>query len=450
MKKIIIFSLIFTTILSTSVGRNVYAMDTFYSNNDILFFDSSDTMCASGSASLKLFGANNEEKIFNFWLSQGLSKEQSAGITGNIKNESGYSPFRQQEASTWPTGGYGIAQFTGTQRSNATDFLSKNIGDVFNEYYKDTYGGSVSEVTRFIPAGVSEEVNDKFLLGELNYLASYTSGFDPNSIQTRIIELKTDFNVSYPQNTKLLDYIKTLPTVDESSNAWLYLYEQPKNTKDKSAPRIESSKSILAKYSNNSSSISGCTVGVGGLDFEQAKILGSYYYNNRLEYLSGTGFANPEMSDQCTAFSYYFNQRFITTGTAGSGDGKDVAKTLASNFSDIYNLTDVSNVQPFSIFSLSNSTHGHTGVIAGILSDGSVITIEANSDISSIKEGDKLIEKFVVGDDANTVTGVVSVGHWKDINSWADTMASWGGLSNPSFASPIDQSSVSKKVQEAL
>lgn len=68
-----------------------------------------------------LTGGSNEEKSWNFFIGKGLKPEQAAGVMGNLKVESGFIPDNQQDDSTWPSGGWGIAQWTGGRRITLRD-----------------------------------------------------------------------------------------------------------------------------------------------------------------------------------------------------------------------------------------------------------------------------------------------------------------------------------------
>lgn len=445
-----LYSCLAVIIISAFVPLKAFAIDTgFYSGNDILFYNPTDTGCPSGSNITQLTGSDNRQKIYNYWISKGLTPAQSAGITGNMQAEGGFSPFRQENSQAWPNGGYGIAQFTGGQRVAVTEFLLKNLSSVFTQYYLNDYGGATLETNGFIPGGISQTVNDSFLLEELNYLSEYSSSFIPSTMPTRVSGLQSDYNITIESGVKLLDFIKTLSSASDVAKAWIYLYEQPGNIKANALVRATNAEQILTKYTgagvpgtNSCSSVS-----VGGLTYDQAKNMMKYYYDNRATYFND--FWNTSgQSVQCTAFSYYFNTRFITTGT-GQGNGVDVTKNLISIFPNFYKSTTKDTLQPFSIFSLSHNTAGHTGVILGIESDGSVIVGEGNIDTSSLNEANGLIEKEVTGTRSDPIKGVVAAEHWKDIDSWINAMASWG-LTNPTFASPVNEGDVISKVQASL
>lgn len=68
-------------------------------------------------------GNTNEEVIWNFFISKGLTPPQAAGVMGNISLESGgtFSPTIQEYAHDWPDGGWGIVQWTGVRRDAIRD-----------------------------------------------------------------------------------------------------------------------------------------------------------------------------------------------------------------------------------------------------------------------------------------------------------------------------------------
>ncbi|ADB35864.1 Peptidase M23 [Kribbella flavida DSM 17836] len=80
---------------------------------------SSGCGCGTGGP---LVGGNNQEKAFNFFASNGYSKEQAAGIVGNMIHESGVEPARLQStppgqithasAARGSSLGWGIVQWT--------------------------------------------------------------------------------------------------------------------------------------------------------------------------------------------------------------------------------------------------------------------------------------------------------------------------------------------------
>jgi len=419
--------------------------ETFFSNNDILYYNPEDTACGTtGSASLgSLKGKTNREKIYNFWITQGLTPAQAAGITSSLQFEGGFSPFRQEDTKTWPDGGWGIAQFTADQRKDATDHVLKEVGAaMFNEYYKNDFGRTVAESSGFVPTNVPIAVNDKFLLAELNYLVQYVGSFAPGTIPTRVTQLKTDYNISIETTTKLLDFIKTLKSAGDVAETWTYLYEYPSNIKGTAAQRSITAEALLTKLTDSAAgSGDQCgVVGIGGLTYEQAKAFMKDYYDNRRPFLSNF-WLQKNQSIQCTTLIYYFNTRFVVNGT-GSGHGWKVAKNLIDNFPSAYKSVDKDSIQPFSVFSYGTSSPGHTGMILGLGDDGSIIIGEANATIGN-KAG--LLEIERTGSKSDQTKGLVTAEKWESIEAWTKTLPA--GLT---IAAPVDGAGVASKVADSL
>jgi Phage tail lysozyme/Peptidase family M23 len=96
--------------------------------------ESSGDGCSCGGG--PLVGSNNQQKAFNYFASNGYSREQAAGIVGNMIHESGVEPARLQSTApgtvTHPSAavnssaGWGIVQWTPAGKMirpsmNATD-----------------------------------------------------------------------------------------------------------------------------------------------------------------------------------------------------------------------------------------------------------------------------------------------------------------------------------------
>ncbi len=114
----------------TCAPLQVLADETFYSGNDILFYDknaSPDVCATSGS---NLVGGDNVERAWNFFIGRSLSSQQTAGILGNLLKESGGSGDLDpgiEEVTTRADKGYGIAQWTFGRR-DALEQAARNQG----------------------------------------------------------------------------------------------------------------------------------------------------------------------------------------------------------------------------------------------------------------------------------------------------------------------------------
>lgn len=112
-----------------------------------------------------LVGCDNFQKAYNFFIGQGFTPPQAAGIMGNLQAESGINPKRVQSTST-PDGdrdnitvdgetGYGIAQWTSAGRQqNLADFAAAN----------NVISGDLGIQLRFVMKELTESYNESSLI----------------------------------------------------------------------------------------------------------------------------------------------------------------------------------------------------------------------------------------------------------------------------------------------
>lgn len=108
-------------------------LENYYRESNITFFGE-DKLCAANPATpasnpgdiSSLIGSDNVERAWNFFIQAGLTPEQAAGVMGNLMVESGMIPDNQQNGSPWPSGGWGIAQWTNPERR---DSIAKAVQD---------------------------------------------------------------------------------------------------------------------------------------------------------------------------------------------------------------------------------------------------------------------------------------------------------------------------------
>ena len=120
-----------TFMVATNV-QNVYATDNEdykAAVNDYVYYDTKDySACDASTGPTSLLGNTNLEKLYNFFISKGLTPVQAAGALGNIDQESGGDPTIIQGGGhtndPTPFGtvpgvgkGWGIIQWTGGGRS---------------------------------------------------------------------------------------------------------------------------------------------------------------------------------------------------------------------------------------------------------------------------------------------------------------------------------------------
>jgi len=229
----------------------------FYSLNDILFYDPCDNTCSTAAGTVStLTGADNREKIFNYLKAKGLTPEQAAGVTGNIQNESGFSPSRQETSQSFPNGGWGLVQWTFGRRSDASPekgvvaYLNSKIPEVMATYYSNAYGGGVSEAGGFVPTGMPVDANDKLLLNELDFLYKESTSRVISSSRT----------VSHTEGTTIGDNewesLKKQTSIEKASNLWVYNFEIPGNIDSTAAERVKSGQAVFDKYSSGAATAS--------------------------------------------------------------------------------------------------------------------------------------------------------------------------------------------------
>lgn len=106
-------------------------------------------------------GAENGEKIWSYLVTRGLSAEQSAGVMGNLYQESGYLPHKQEgfantteaESFSDDRGGWGLAQWTYGRRDVLRDTVEDELGSSYYTYQE-----------------LPEEENDDLLILQLEFM----------------------------------------------------------------------------------------------------------------------------------------------------------------------------------------------------------------------------------------------------------------------------------------
>lgn len=118
---------------SSTFGSIALAYDSFYSNNDILFYDP-NSQEASGDDNNCVSSGSITSKIWNYFIQKGLNEIQTAGIIGNLMQESDISPTAWQTINTTDktsneniltnngssAHAWGIAQWDGTRRYDSS------------------------------------------------------------------------------------------------------------------------------------------------------------------------------------------------------------------------------------------------------------------------------------------------------------------------------------------
>lgn len=174
-KIILLFTLgviVFSALMPLSVFADSID-EQFYSSNDILFYNPNDTC---GSSVGTLTGSDNMTKIWNWFLTKGMSKNGAAGILGNMQTESGFNPFRFQggmkdtDIFNYNSGNaWGLAQWDGSRKQTLLNALLRDKPD-YSKYLSLTYGAGAGDFSN-APA----DVNDYLIQYELEFLYTEAS-----------------------------------------------------------------------------------------------------------------------------------------------------------------------------------------------------------------------------------------------------------------------------------
>jgi hypothetical protein len=114
---LIIFSLSTILTLASSSFVNATTSTNLQSIlDDTPYYEPSlSSSCGTGAITVALTGDNNAQKAFNYFVSQGLSQEQAAGILGNMQAESSVQPQRLEGTASGiitPSSSLSISQLT--------------------------------------------------------------------------------------------------------------------------------------------------------------------------------------------------------------------------------------------------------------------------------------------------------------------------------------------------
>lgn len=201
--------------------------------------------------------------------------------------------------------------------------------------------------------------------------------------------------------------------------------------------------------------VSGCgsagDIHGDGLNEEQAKLLMMEYgdpKNGRVVipalggYINVSGCAGGPLSN-CTAFSAFFNRMF-TSSFYETGNGNQVVDNMRGDFS--------TGTEPrvFSTFSSSVrgdvNNWGHTGIVLGKKSDGSLIVGHANCLARGSGRGTGVEKRFAEGDGA----GFITIGKPDDPSVWlAPSMDSIAYLKF-SYPTKVDTAKIKQFIEGRL
>lgn len=112
----------------------------------------------TGGPVTSLVGDSPKEKFYNYFIARGLTPDQTFGFMGNVRQESGFQVDNQQNTRAWPTGGWGLVQWTNPGRRDAIvrAMQEAGIGDLYSPAYAD--------------GKTPPDQHDKLMLFQLDYI----------------------------------------------------------------------------------------------------------------------------------------------------------------------------------------------------------------------------------------------------------------------------------------
>jgi hypothetical protein len=297
----------------------------------------------SGCGCTDLVGSNNQQKAFNYFASNGYSKEQAAGIVGNMIHESGVEPGRKEGT---PPG----------QVTNPSDVVEFTGGWGIVQW---TPAGKMIKPSR--EAGVDDAV-----IGSLEY-------------QLEFLKKQLDGKGPIPEK-HAGDMLKQTTTVETAAVAFGQYYERflgsDNPNHERYAQRKTAAREVLDTFGGSASSGGGGGCGAGNGDIVKTALQLAWdtpnhgfdpkpgYADAQQKYNGSTG-ENP-LTD-CGVF--------VATVMVMSGVDKDYARRgttaqmdylRSSGKYEIFdNLTNESQLRPGDIFIIDGHTYLYTGNYEG-------------------------------------------------------------------------------------
>ncbi|WP_112245400.1 phage tail tip lysozyme [Kribbella monticola] len=300
-----------------------------------------------------LSGSNNQQKAFNYFVSNGYTKEQSAGIVGNMIDESSVEPMRKQ--NTLP----------GTKTPAA---------EVDQPGTANDYGGGWGIVQWTPPSKM--------------ITPSRSSGAKDEQIET--LEFQLDFlKVQLSGKGPAAEgqagtMLKAAKTVEDAAVAFARYYERFGGSEDPNHPRYAKSKAsakeVLANFGNGvgSGAAGGCAGAGNGSIVDTAFGLAWRDRGHGQEKEDATPAyqkAMPEFNGSTGTWPFSDCGVYVATVMVMSGVDKDYVKRGtggqrdyvqgSSKYQVFENLNNVGQLQPGDIFVNDGHTYIYVGTFKG-------------------------------------------------------------------------------------
>ncbi len=222
--------------------------DGFYMDNDIFSYDANaGEFCFEAG----VVGDGNVEKMWNYLTEKGLTPEQAAGVLGNIKEEGGFSATRQEDSQTFPNGGWGIVQWTGSRRTQVLQAIADVAPDLI-QYHDAKYGGPTSKENGYVAEGIPEDDAARLLSIELEFLYQ-----EATTRQLRDLDHFSDFLTD--RNVTEWEALTKAKTIRQASDVWLLSFERPLDQSERQqTTRANHGQEIFDELNGTASSGNSC------------------------------------------------------------------------------------------------------------------------------------------------------------------------------------------------
>jgi hypothetical protein len=325
----------------------VTANNLFYTNNDIVFYNSSYSGCYDETLSITASpdSEGNQKRVAEYLINtpfegnsgDPLNAVQMAAILGNIQQESGFNPQaglgkNYQGIVQWNSDRWRGIDETKTSLDNQLKHITKELDDDLYKKNLDEFWGA-SNLDDLEKATYAITRHYEIAIKHEDAIKQWTNNTDASS--------------SVQDWSKRIGYAKHL----------YYTYGSLAKTGYKPSTECGELKS-------------------GGMDLSEAKSFMkeykglsdsdiSKYSINRANCVGGP-LAN------CVAFSQYFINRYTDKKLTKTGNGRDVVRSILS----LSGFTDGGTTPAvYAVFSIDDDLYGHTGVVLGIDKDRGVVVI---------------------------------------------------------------------------
>lgn len=345
MKKIPIYVIILALISSFAItDYQVFATDTdFYSANDILFYNPTDTGCVSAPSgtSTSPNSKNNQEITAKYLFSTNflgnnnkpMNAVQMAAIIGNLQQESGLNPNSGEGGSH-----RGIVQWSIVDRWNKIANPKNDLNNQLN----------------FIKIELDGVYKDS--------LSEFWNASEPTDLNKATYAIARNYEVALKNSG--------------GSTSWTNDTDASNNLQNWTE-RKEYAQSAYNDFGNLAGSgyVPGASCGglvSGGMTLAAAQTFVNEYKSlepkdwasgtpGTIYDINGTNCSGGSLAN-CVAFSQYFINRYTSKKYVNTSDGRGVVKDLIA-----LGLTDGSHTpKAYAIFSRNSGSYGHTGVVLGV------------------------------------------------------------------------------------